>query len=489
MLIQKADWNLDADVVVIGSGAAGVTAAITAHEAGANVIILEKQEAQTPISNSLLAGGDFLCPSEAKGAEEYLRALCRVDEGLYWTDLDVIHAWATYTVENKKWLENLGGSVQLSRDGGPYDLPGRETVNAYRFRGMGPGLMQFLYDQVNQRHIPLLSGMQATNLLTNTKGEVVGVKALKQPGSEQVNVEARRAVVLATGGFEFDEQAKLQYLKAYPFYFTGALALTGDGIRMALDVGAQLWHMNCCSAGAILRVPVSPQGMRPGFGGPTRKPVPDVGYIITDRSGMRYTDENFESHVFACEMALYESKKHLYPRIPSYWIFDHKRFAAGSLNRRRGPRDQYQDYSWSSDNSEELERGWIKRGDTLKELGLALGMETETLLNTVNNYNLYCKNGLDADFSRKPETLAPLNTPPYYAVELWPGGPNTQGGPRRDSKAQVLRYDGSPIPRLYSAGELGSIYGMLYPGSGGNLAECFAFGRIAGENASHCPPL
>jgi len=74
-------------------------------------------------------------------------------------------------------------------------------------------------------------------------------------------------------------------------------------------------------------------------------------------------------------------------------------------------------------------------------------------------------------------------------VALWPGGPNTQGGPRRNSKAQVLRADGFPIPRLYSAGELGSIYGMLYPGSGGNLAECIAFGRIAGENASEFHPL
>ncbi|MFC1919143.1 FAD-binding protein, partial [Chloroflexota bacterium] len=194
-------------------------------------------------------------------------------------------------------------------------------------------------------------------------------------------------------------------------------------------------------------------------------------------------------HVFSYELTLFDSKKLLYPRVPSYWIFDQKRIDAGALPRRPGPRAQYHKYKWSEDNSEELDRGWIKQADTIKELALNLGMESQTLLKTVNNYNIYCKNGVDIEFGREPYTLLPLSTPPYYAVELWPGGVNTQGGPRRNGKAQVLRVDGSPIPRLYSTGELGSIYGMLYPGGGGNLAECFAFGRIAGENASQCQPL
>jgi len=84
--------------------------------------------------------------------------------------------------------------------------------------------------------------------------------------------------------------------------------------------------------------------------------------------------------------------------------------------------------------------------------------------------------------------LVSLENPPYCAVDLWPGGPNTQGGPRRNSTAQVLRAGGTAIPRLYSAGELGSIYGMLYPMGGGNLAECIIFGRIAGEQVSKEKP-
>jgi len=136
-------------------------------------------------------------------------------------------------------------------------------------------------------------------------------------------------------------------------------------------------------------------------------------------------------------------------------------------------------YNWSSDNSEELGRGWIRRGDTVKELALTLGIEAEMLVKTVNNYNLCCEQGVDPQCHRESDTLIPLATPPYYAVELWPGGPNTQGGPRRNSKAEVLRVGDSAIPRLYSAGELGAIYGMLYPGAG-NIAECVAF-RVKSE--------
>ncbi len=76
--------------------------------------------------------------------------------------------------------------------------------------------------------------------------------------------------------------------------------------------------------------------------------------------------------------------------------------------------------------------------------------------------------------------LVLISNPPYFAIQLWPGAPNTQGGPRRNEKAQVVDTKGMPIPRLYSAGELGSIFGMLYPSGGGNLAECITFGRIAG---------
>ncbi len=102
---------------------------------------------------------------------------------------------------------------------------------------------------------------------------------------------------------------------------------------------------------------------------------------------------------------------------------------------------------------------------------------------SVARFNALAKSGVDADWHREATTLAALETPPYYAMGLTPAFVNTQGGPRRDENAQIVGANGAPIGRLYSAGELGSIYSFLYQG-GGNIGECFAFGRIAGRNAA-----
>jgi len=508
MLIQHTNWHLDADVIVIGYGAAGAVSAITAHDGGAQVVILEKQEAQIPITNSFMSGGMFSSPRDVQEARRYMEALYKVGEDLYWTEPDIIHVWARYAVENKEWFESMGGVTELYRRGGQHRLPGVESIDVYRVRGVGPGMMRLLYDQVTARGIQVMYNMSATELLMNSEGEVIGTRAKRRNGEEHtVNVQARRAVILATGGFEFDEQMKLQYLKVYPSYFTGSPENVGDGIRMALGVGAQLWHMNCVAAGFVMKFPEVASGFIPAFGGQhwtspattalsgladirgkaqrANRSASVAGYILVDRHGKRYTNENYKTHTFYYEMTGFNSLSLFHPRVPSYWIFDQKRINDGPLVRRwMGAAGPARLYKWSSDNSEELKRGWIKRGDTVKKLALRLGIEAPMLVETVNNYNISCEQGNDPECNRETNTLIPLATPPYYAVELWPGGANTQGGPRRNSKAQVLRPDGSPVPRLYSAGELGSIYGMLYPGPGGNLAECIAFGRIAGENAS-----
>jgi predicted oxidoreductase len=130
----------------------------------------------------------------------------------------------------------------------------------------------------------------------------------------------------------------------------------------------------------------------------------------------------------------------------------------------------------------ELAKGWIKRGDSLAALAASVGLDPAALAETVAGWNRSCDAGRDTEFGRKL-MLQPLGDGPYYAIELSPSMLNTQGGPRRNEKAQIVRPDGSPIPRLYSAGELGSIYSYLYQGTG-NIGECLAFGRIAGRNAA-----
>ena len=182
-------------------------------------------------------------------------------------------------------------------------------------------------------------------------------------------------------------------------------------------------------------------------------------------------------------VSFFDVSRRWYPRIPSYAVFD-------DVTRRRGPlhpsykvgaiRDHYE---WSLDNSKEVAKGWIKRGKTIRELAKKISVDESMLENAVARYNECCKAGIDTEFGRSRESLEPIEQSPYYAIELRPCLLNTQGGPRRDKEGRVLDTKGKPIPRLYSAGELGSLWGFLYDG-GGNLAECLASGRIAGRNAA-----
>ncbi len=218
-------------------------------------------------------------------------------------------------------------------------------------------------------------------------------------------------------------------------------------------------------------------------------PFRRCGWVMVDRDAKRFTSENFKAHTLYYELTMYDSHRGLHPRVPSFWIFDQKRIDSGALPIRiAGPSGPVRLYNWSNDNSAEIAKGWIVKADTVAELARKLELDPDTLEHTVRNYNGYCEQGNDPEFNRKPADLVPVNNPPYYGVTMWPGGPNTQGGPKRNHRAQILNVDGDPIPRLYAAGEFGSVYGMLYPSGGGNLAECFAFGRIAGEHAAREEP-
>ena len=145
-------------------------------------------------------------------------------------------------------------------------------------------------------------------------------------------------------------------------------------------------------------------------------------------------------------------------------------------------------YKWSLDNRVELEQGWIAQGETIAELATALGRDPEVLQATVDEYNAACAAGVDPAFGRSAERMEPIAMPPYYAVQIVPCIPGTTGGGRRDEHARVISTEGRPIPRLYEAGELGSIFCNLYQ-NGSLLTEAIAFGRIAGTHLAAEPPL
>jgi predicted oxidoreductase len=139
-------------------------------------------------------------------------------------------------------------------------------------------------------------------------------------------------------------------------------------------------------------------------------------------------------------------------------------------------------YTWSPDNTAEIELGWITRADSIRELATKIGRDPEAVDAAVERYNRFARAGEDADFGRDPARMRPLETPPFYAVEIVAGLICTTGGAKRDEHGRVLDHGGRPIPRLYEAGELGSFHSNLYQ-NGSFLTEAMLSGRWAGANA------
>ncbi len=530
-------WSQSADVVVVGYGGAGAVSAVTAYDAGANVVILEKTpslaslgitngtQASDQISggggNTHISGGLCVWPTDPVAGAQHLYSL-----SFGATPMDVCEAWGTMANQNKAWLDSMGIPCTLASMSGEFpNVPGYSSISNYNVNGQGQQLFKFLDGFVQKRNIPVLFNTRATGLIQNpTTGEILGVQA-SQSGSQILNIQAKRGVIICTGGFEYDDVMKVRFLKAYPDHFYGWQYNTGDGIKMGQKVGAALWHMNAVSGRPEPWVPRLNQGW--SYNNPTNN------YIWVNRYGQRFLNESgYPSHSGWCAMNGFNLVVGEYTNLPSFVIFDNTYCQKGPV-ASGGPTSTPVQLGgvlgagsspgtpWSSNNATEIAAGWIMSGPDLPTLAAniakwniigsnqgmtvppswnaAESMDTVTipdgtnapnfssanLIAAVNQYNVDCAAGKgDTLFQRTALTMAPLQTPPYYALPLWVGGPNTQGGLQRNAKSQITDPYDNPIPRLYGNGENGSVYGFLYPTGGGDICELIAFGRIAGTNAA-----
>jgi len=278
-----------------------------------------------------------------------------------------------------------------------------------------------------------------------------------------------------------------QFLPGWPTYGRGTPGNTGDGIRMAQKAGAALWHMNNSLAGiGCMIVPEFAPVMIPAA-------IPGNGYVIVDKSGKRFMNELRENrHGFGHKENLlyFDGVLGDFTRIPCFGIFDETTRTRGpiiSAGWKFGWFGWFCDYQASRDNMKEIEKGWILKGDTLADLAVRLEIKPAELEASVARYNGHCSNRTDPDFGRPARSLVALDKPPFYGIKLYPATFNTQGGPRRNHQCQVVDPDHQPIPRLYSAGELGSFWGWMYNG-GGNNAEALCTGQIAGRHAAAAKP-
>jgi succinate dehydrogenase/fumarate reductase flavoprotein subunit len=478
------EWDVDADVVVVGFGAAGMAASVTAHDLGAKVVILEKAPEGQEGGNTRVAGQGYLNTSSAEQAAAYLTALC----GPYTVPETMIKVWADEMCRNNAWLESLGGDPQEHQHppvGIEFpDLPGSDCVHKFHD---GPTYgysytWQLFERLVKQRPISILYETPGRELIQDnvTKG-ILGVRA--QRGNKPIYVKARKGVVLTCGGFENNQEMIRNYLPGIPYCYTsGSPYNEGDGITMAMSVGADLWHMNNYAGPSMalkvleIRTTFSMKALH------YSKQIPG-GMIVVGPDGRRFCDEKYKTR--HGKIPVNGSWLPLSTPCPMFLICDHTLFSSGPLydaHPSHGWTQIIERYDWSKDNSAELAKGWIKTADSLPALAALMGVDPATLVGSVTRWNRHCDARHDQDFGRTL-MMEPIADGPFYAVELSPSMLNTQGGPRRNENGQIVRPDGTPIARLYSAGELGSIYSYLYQGTG-NIGECLAFGRISGRNAA-----
>jgi succinate dehydrogenase/fumarate reductase flavoprotein subunit len=505
-------WDETADVVVVGYGYAGAVAAIEAHDAGAEVLLIEKMP--DPGGISITSGGNVRIVEDAEEGFRHLQATNAAT-----TPDPVLRALAAGMADIPAYFEKLarvsGATINRRQADGNYPFPGTNTFGyvsidhvpgfdaerTYPFvssyvpihRAAGVRLFKVLEDNVSSRRLRISLSTAAARLITGVEGEICGVVA--QRDGRVLAIKARRAVVLACGGFEANPDMQRQYWQEKPVLNAAYMGNTGDGILMAQGVGAALWHMWHYHGvyGFKHPDPAYPFGIRPKrlpdwIPGERARPDVKVPWIIVDRRGCRYMNEYqpYTQDTTWRAMAVFDGQSMTYPRIPSYMIMDEPGRAAypiasPTFNDRRFK------FAWSEKTLRELESRILRKCNSHSELAAAMNVREEVLASTIAQWNAGCEAGEDTVYGRPPTSMLKIGTPPYYCAEVWPVCSNTHGGPVHDAEQRILNAFGEPIPRLFAAGELGGVFGHLYM-SGGNLAECFVGGWTAGRNAALLTP-
>lgn len=487
------DWNAEYDVVVAGFGGAGAVSAITAADAGAKVLLLEKAPDGEAGGNTRYAAQILLTPTDREGAITYFKAM----RGGYDNQGDdVIELIVDGSMAIPEWLVSMGADADnfLNYPLVEYpDLPGAEAISTTEIdkQFWTAKFWSLLFGNVSERaeNIDVWYSAPAVRLIQDPATKIIHGVKVEQNG-QTLNVRAKNGVVMAVGGFENNEEMIENYVQMPEAYSKGARYNTGDGVKMAIDVGADLWHMSTLS-GPDINFVNPDTGITPGYNFNTSEGLNMfTGFargscLVVGGDGTRFINElNSPSHGHVNNHGTWVSQQ-----IPnnSWMIYD-------STNTR----SVY--LSFSEGNQEEIEKGWIIKADTLEELAEMMNIPADNLLATVEQYNGYCAQGYDPDFGADAdiaekeegrvtavagtaEYLVPIEVGPFYAMPLKATFTNTQGGAKRNVECEVIDVWGDPIPHLYSAGEFGSFYCDIYNG-GGNLAECVFSGRIAGANAA-----
>ncbi len=460
--------EIDCDVVVIGGGIAGLSAAISALNEGAEVILLEKAPKLQRGGNSAIADAQIRYPHEAdeycptrQTKEDFFDAFMRVSRGR--ANKELIQVVVDNAADAVDWLTGMG--IEWEK--------GYPNVAGYRRQPVGGGwqLVDTLYKHLERGGVHVAYETAAEKLLTNRAGRVVGVRALEPEG--YTDIKARGGVVIACGGFEANPEMRVRYLGRHMdgLILRGSRYNTGDGLRMALAIGAMPAGQWGDFHSAVLDARSTPFEC-----GVTAIYIFQLGLFI-DEDGGRFLDEgeDFRDQTYVkFSKAIMAHKSGM-----SFNVFDNKPRAEDPEAWKRAIRTEEEAFEAPS----------------IRELAARIEVPGDRLERTIEEYNAACQAGtfdpltLDGLATHslvfnKTNWARPLDTPPYLAYPVTGGITFTFGGLKSNPKAQVIHSTGRFIPGLYVAGEpMGELYYYNYMGATSVLRGA-VFGRIAGREAA-----
>ena len=491
--------SYDADVVVIGAGGAGMTAAMTAADAGQKVVILESQ-AMVGGNSARATGGMNAAKTvyqdenefdQAAGVEKTLATAAEKyadNETITALAKTVSEQWAAYqanptgyfdsvelmeldtmvggkgindpelvetlcegTADAIDWLDENGITLHnVSSFGGASVKRIHRPVNEEgKVVSVGAYMIPLLQENCEKRGIDIVLNTTVDTILTDANGAAVGVSGTDKDGNTVV-VNAK-SVILATGGFGANLDMVTQYKPELAgFMTTNAAGAQGQGIEMATAIGAGTVDMDQIQIHPTVEANTAAlitEGLR------------GDGAILVNANGERFIDEvGTRDVVSAAEIAQ--------PGSYSWLIVDQAMADASSV---------IQGY---------IKKGYTKTGATYEELAKELDIDPATFANTMEIWNSYVEAKNDPDFGRT-SFANPLNNGPYYAIKVTAGVHHTMGGVTINSATEVLKEDGTVIPGLFAAGEVtGGVHGANRLG-GTAVADFVVFGRIAGESAAN----
>ncbi len=529
------DWDHHVDVVVLGTGGAGLTAALTAAVAGASVAVYEK--AKTVGGTTAVSGGIVWIPAHNRmpghkltvdDAMSYLRAqsFSAMDDGLVETFvrtgpemLDFVEAQTDLRFEIAEGFPDYKPELPGGQPSGgrslnavPYDLKNvgewRDRITSFPadFSNVGidaetrarihasvdnqsddlcaagaaliAGLLKGLLDKGVVPH----TNARAVELIADPLG-ILGVRI--DLLDRTVQVQAHRGVILACGGFEWDASLVGAFLRGPMHGAVSPPNNTGDGLRMAMAHGADLANMGEAWWVPIVQIPGDTIDGHPRSRS-VRLERTRPRSIIVNRTGRRFANEAGEYNSMAGAFH-YLDPRAGYVNDPAWIIFD-------SVHLKR--------YGFLGVEPDDPVPDWFSPSADLAELGAKTGIEPDGLAHTVELWNHNVTAGSDPEFGRGSsaydgywgderattlagKTLGPIDTAPYYAVPVSVGAMGTKGGPRTDRDGRIRHVRGTTIPGLYAAGNaMAGVTGKAYGGAGGTLGPAMVFGYRAGYAAA-----